>query len=702
MHRTKNDILTIVGPHRTKKIIALYAAFIFAVVAASGSSLKRESDLDISSLSLDELLQVEISTPAKIPETIQNTPANVYIVSRKDIERQGYSSITDIFENIPGAYNIYNYHGISGNFGLRGYWNGRSQNSSIAFLVNGIPQSRMDTRSTPMDSLNMPVEAIDRIEIIKGPNSVIYGNGAFFGAVNIITNDFFHQDQVSFTAGSNQTTRSAVRWSTQTDNFNLIINAGHYKSNDLNPTLGDLMSGKNIPSAFAPFIPPLETSLEDRLEKQTKNVSVSGDWKNFYFDYSHYESDIEFYFFLPPVADGTISSKSNSRTTIGYKDELTPSLSWNTWVSHNDFESKRRYDAIFPEIVANNNLDYQSWELESVFGYTPSDAFHLTVGLTWKRLQDLFEYTHIPVVGVENEIVKIEKRDTQAAFAQANYQLSEKFRIIGGVRLEELKTYTRSVYGDNIPNIDRIQGDLKNTTPRVSLIYQISDNQQLKLMAGDAAKMPNAQDDRFSSEEVRTLELMYTIGNKDALFTVSVFENNLSDLLIEALTITERGSLSTNANAGNMLDTKGFEALLQQRIGDKWRSEIALTYQDSDDKTHPNRNPIYSPQIVAHGKLVYENENFSGALLGRFVDRITPYYDAESDLPSGDISGSYAVFDASLRWNKIWKDLYVSIKVSNVFDKTVRYPLNPINSSILDKGTLGDGRGFQVTSGFKF
>ncbi|MCH6257073.1 TonB-dependent receptor [Puniceicoccaceae bacterium K14] len=659
------------------------------------------NEFDLSGLSLDELMQVEISTSAKLPETIQNTPASVYLIDRKDIERQGYSSITEVLENVPGLYNINNYNGISGNFGMRGYWNGRSQNGSVAFLVNGVPQARLDNRSTPTSSIFLPVESIDRIEIIKGPNSVMYGNGAFFGAINIITNDFFHQDQVVASYGSNSTTRAALRWSTQIKDFNLVVNAGHYRTGGLSPTLSDLITLENVPESLRPTIPELDTDLDDKLEIETTNLQIAGEWKNFHFDYSYNNSDTEIFYVLPPLVDGSIDRSTNSRLTLGYKFQINPETTVDTWISRNSFESDRDYDAIIPGIIAISDLDFVSWEIESVLAHAPSDEFHLTLGFNGKRLEDLHEYTHIPRVQVSNETVDIDQRDTQSAFAQINYEIAPKVRMIGGVRVERIKTYARIVASDTTEDVVRMPAEITNTTPRISLIYQVSESQQFKLMAGDATKVASTLRGN-GTEDVRTLEAMYTLAVENTLLSISLFQNSLSNLLIEYLQVEPTGSLATKTNVGNKLDTIGAEVILQQRIGEKFRSELSITLQDSKDETFPEREVTYSPKTVAHGKLIYEDEKLSSALIGRYVSGMTPFYNLESLEPAGDTSGGYAVFDASIRMDNIWKQMYVALKVNNIFDKTIRYPLNPINSSLLDKGTLGDGRAFQITAGCKF
>ena len=95
---------------------------------------------DLLDLSLEELMTIEISSASKRPERISKIPASVTVILRKDIEAYGYTTLTEVFENIPGLFNIYSYDGAPGNFGLRGSFNSRYQNASIVILVNGVNQ----------------------------------------------------------------------------------------------------------------------------------------------------------------------------------------------------------------------------------------------------------------------------------------------------------------------------------------------------------------------------------------------------------------------------------------------------------------------------------------------------------------------------------------------------------------------------------
>jgi iron complex outermembrane receptor protein len=129
-----------------------------------------------------------IVTASRIHENIQNIPANIQVISRDDINSLNPSSIPQILSQLGGLV----VRGTSlGQFNLGttidmgGY--GDAANSNTLILINGQRVSPIDSSSTAWEMI--PIESIDRIEIIKGGAGVQYGNRASAGAINIITNE---------------------------------------------------------------------------------------------------------------------------------------------------------------------------------------------------------------------------------------------------------------------------------------------------------------------------------------------------------------------------------------------------------------------------------------------------------------------------------------------------------------------------------
>ena len=143
---------------------------------------------DISELPIEDLMQLpvpEVYTASKFEQKATEAPSSTTVITSEEIKRYGYRTLADILESVPGFYNSYDrnysYLGASGvNLG--------NANDRILLLVNGHRINNDLNDSAAIDtSFILDVDLIDRVEIIHGPGSVLYGNNAFFGVINVIT-----------------------------------------------------------------------------------------------------------------------------------------------------------------------------------------------------------------------------------------------------------------------------------------------------------------------------------------------------------------------------------------------------------------------------------------------------------------------------------------------------------------------------------
>jgi outer membrane cobalamin receptor len=136
------------------------------------------------SLSIEELLNVEIVTSNKKVEKIVETPAFVNVISEEEIEMLDFTNLQDVLEyvtgisSVNGEGNIFNTTTIRGNT-LVNY------NTNTLLLVDGIPIYSPYGGSFELSAI--PLSAIKRIEIVKGSNSVLYGTNAVNATINIVT-----------------------------------------------------------------------------------------------------------------------------------------------------------------------------------------------------------------------------------------------------------------------------------------------------------------------------------------------------------------------------------------------------------------------------------------------------------------------------------------------------------------------------------
>ena len=207
---------------------------------------------NIQPLSLEELLNMKISTANKTPVAVKNISASVTIMTRAEIEKYGYITLADIIRNVPGMYLLDNTESLF--IGTRGISGG-----GIEFLVNGIPQHpslQKVITATDINKFNIPVESIDRIEVIRGPMSVMYGNNAFQGVINIITNNASSQGSMaSASIGTQGTSRQFARYAIQDQEkkYHITLNAGRYTTDGLSGDYNDMLSTSAVKS-IVPWI----------------------------------------------------------------------------------------------------------------------------------------------------------------------------------------------------------------------------------------------------------------------------------------------------------------------------------------------------------------------------------------------------------------------------------------------------------------
>lgn len=139
---------------------------------------------DIKNLSLEELLEIKVTVATGYEESLLNSPASITVITAKDIKNRGYTYITEIFPDLismditnlggPGHISVFRQRGF------------RSSNLQTLFLVNGKRQNLLWSNVQPYGR-HFATANIERIEILNGPASVVYGADAVTGVINIIT-----------------------------------------------------------------------------------------------------------------------------------------------------------------------------------------------------------------------------------------------------------------------------------------------------------------------------------------------------------------------------------------------------------------------------------------------------------------------------------------------------------------------------------
>jgi outer membrane receptor for ferrienterochelin and colicins len=161
-----------------------------ADTAASEPPAEDLENGDMMDLDLETLLEtpIEVWTATKTKQTLDEAPAIVTVVTKEDIQRMGYRSLAEVLQHTVGFYVVDDQ--MFPNLGIRGTAGGfMGESGTVKVMIDGRSVSFRSTGGNWIGPELIPLSAVERIEIIRGPASALYGADAFLGVINIITID---------------------------------------------------------------------------------------------------------------------------------------------------------------------------------------------------------------------------------------------------------------------------------------------------------------------------------------------------------------------------------------------------------------------------------------------------------------------------------------------------------------------------------
>ena len=277
-------------------------------------------------------LQEMVVTATKTLKELKETPASVDVVTAQDIQERNVKSVPEALQQLPG---VYMSQVAQGGIQIRGF-----ESDNILILLDGMPMNT--TYNNNMEWEMLPVENIERIEVVKGAGSSLYGGRAVGAVVNIITKDqTMVKGESKINAvldyGSNNTWKKAVYANMQVDE-KLSVGLG-YENRKSDGFKGYYYTGnakKGTSNIKPDNIPPqLSTGkylLGGRGEKQWENENISAhikydfdEDKSLKYNYIHTESE---YSYKNPFSTITVNGKPifGEKVDIGNGLILSPSI----------------------------------------------------------------------------------------------------------------------------------------------------------------------------------------------------------------------------------------------------------------------------------------------------------------------------------------------------------------------------------------
>jgi len=397
-----------------------------------------DSSIDtLYTLSLEELMNMNIVTASKVAEKASDAPGIISTISSREIEQFGGLSLVEILERITGVVNMSTSTNPQNVVSFRGDLSGESNNHTL-ILINGRPNRESIYGGLDYSLLlGIPITAIDRIEVIRGPGSVLYGSNAFSGVVNIILKKGGDQNKVSTYLGSFGGAGIDGYVGIDKGDLNLMIGYKKFEEKGWNFTAADMTGAKDTTN----------------YGEKNNGLAVRLGYKGLTVNSLITESTQTIFGFANPIwfnlADKTTYSRRVS-TDIGYEIKYSEKVTTKVNATLNSSNLKLTGPA-----VASGNSDDIIVEVSNFI--RPTEKWNVVFGGSgYKQIGEFV-----------SSVPKYNKA-WYNGYVQADYRPVAPLKLIGGFQ------------------VNKIQGVDVNVVPRIGAIYNFTKSLGTKVLYGQA------------------------------------------------------------------------------------------------------------------------------------------------------------------------------------------------------------------------
>ncbi len=180
-----------------------------AVMAAAPVSSRAEApaDVDFTKLSLEELMDVEVTSVSKRRQRVADAAAAIFVIGQEDIRRSGATSVPELLRMVPGV-EVARIDANKWAVSIRGF-NGRFS-GKLLVLIDGRSVYSPLFSGVYWDAQDVVLEDVERIEVIRGPGATMWGANAVNGVINIISKSA-NDTQGTLLSGGGGTRRVRLR-----------------------------------------------------------------------------------------------------------------------------------------------------------------------------------------------------------------------------------------------------------------------------------------------------------------------------------------------------------------------------------------------------------------------------------------------------------------------------------------------------------
>ncbi len=662
-----------------------YSKIALATILIMGSSqLQAEmlaaAEEDLMLLYEDEEM-ISIATGTYKP--IHLAPSVAHVITAEDIKTSGATKLDQVLEMVPGIHvSLSTVNRLNYVYSIRGIHTG--QNPQALILMNGHPFRSASSGARP-NGFHYPVENIERIEVMRGPGSAVYGADAFAGVINIITKDADSLAGLSAGARSGSFGSQSV-WlqNGQTLNdWDVAFSFEYLDSDGDDERIINSDAQTGLDAIFTTNASLAPGTLDTRYEVLNTQLEMLRDeWKVLLWNWQlkdggngagggqaldpmgHLENntlmlDVEYN--NPNYSDnwGLKSNLNYHRLDEhGYMNIYPAGANIGFGVLANGLignpggvTQDLSYEVVgFYKALQNHQLRFSAGVIHSEMETKETKNFGS--GVTLGTLTD--------VSGTPNIFMPNSKRNIAFVSAQDEWRLASDWELTAGIRYDDYS-------------------DFGNTTnPRLALVWATDYNLTSKLLYGRAFRAPSFGELHYINnpvtlgnknvqpETIDTLELAFDYRpNFDVHTMLSLFTYKVKDLIDFA---ASGGGNKTAQNATDQ-DGYGLEAELEWDLTDTFVLKTNYAWQDSEN-ADSGADVIYAPgqQASLSGVWMFKLDWSLGSQVNWVADRNREIGDSRPEI------ADYTIVDLTLRRANLMEHWEFSGSIRNMFDKDAREP----------------------------
>lgn len=592
---------------------------------------------EIADLSLSDLMNVEVSVASMKPENIMEAPGIVSTIYREEIDAFAADKLGEILNRVVSA------SFLSANVLTKNLVDFRAQaftpyNNHTLFLINGRPIRDPITGGLNAALLmNFPTQLIDRIEIIRGPGSVLYGSCAFSGVINIITINPSHESihvNASAEGGNLDYWQYSANASLQKKELAVTFGFNTYNH-----------AGENFD--FVDY-----NGVDSSANFWEKGFGIIGtiDYNNFRFTSGLFE-------YRPYTLGGADNSWSQK---WGDKEQH---LSYFTNLGYTvPFEDKGKLSFDF----TRNQHTWHTYRGKVMF------ANDLMGEVSYNHDFELFDLLIGGTYGSakhESDYFNNGSESYGSLFFQADYWVNKKLKAVVGLQYNNLENQKH------------------NVSPRGAIIYKFTKNTGIKVLYGQAFRKGYPLETSFiipqllgntelKPELISTLESEFYVQKKKYKLSTTVYYSYVYNI-IHRTPYNQLGDLMYDNGPTHQF--WGIEFDSKTNINDALYFTGSFNYQQNKSDRGV-MNATLHPNLMVKGGIIYKWKGFSLGLFNSFFGAPTPVKAINPNVREvNPPTSAYSLLSAKLMYRiksvvKSQNQLHVFIKGQNLLNSDIRYP----------------------------